>query len=151
VLDVTVDPPVILRIGGLGREAIEDTIGPIQWTDADELLKRSPGTRHRHYAPDARVVLIETGDGEKFKKQIDYYRQSGKRIGTITHSKNLNAIEPTSMHIILEESIEYFARNLFRALRELDKMHADVIVIESVQESGIGEAIMDRLRKASAR
>src|SRR3989304_5735813 len=57
VLDVTVDPPVILRWGGLHKESLEDIIGPVRGAADVELLKRSPGTRHRHYAPRAPVVL----------------------------------------------------------------------------------------------
>jgi L-threonylcarbamoyladenylate synthase len=58
VLDITQDPPVILRKGGLAREAIETVIGPVRADVEGELGKRSPGNRYKHYAPRARVILV---------------------------------------------------------------------------------------------
>ena len=45
--------------------------------------------------------------------------------------------------------MEIFGRYLFRTLRELDAMRVDVIVIEGVEEHGLGATIMDRLRRAA--
>jgi L-threonylcarbamoyladenylate synthase len=149
VLDVTVDPPIILRIGGLSREDIAKEIGEVRWTNAVEILRRSPGTRHRHYAPKARVILFPPADEEKFRKFIHQNKEQLKKIGSITYSKVLADIEPTSFHVTLEPSIEHVARNLFRALRELDRQDIDVILVESVEEKGLGAAVMDRLRKAA--
>ena len=149
VLDVTVDPPVILRIGGLSREDIAKEIGEVRWTNAGELLRRSPGTRHRHYAPNARVILFPPADEEKFRQFIQQNKAQQKKVGSITYSKVLAGIEQSSFHVILESSIEHVARNLFRALRELDRLEVDVILVESVEEKGLGAAVMDRLRKAA--
>jgi L-threonylcarbamoyladenylate synthase len=149
VLDVTVDPPIILRIGGLTREDIEEEVGEVRWTYNDELLRRSPGTRHRHYAPNARVVLFEQADSEKFAQLIRQNKAQKKKIGAITYSKILEDIEPSPAHISVESSIEIYARNLFRAMRELDRKSVDVILVESVEDEGLGAAVMDRLRKAA--
>jgi L-threonylcarbamoyladenylate synthase len=58
-------------------------------------------------------------------------------------------IEQSQLHVVIEPSVEQYARNLFQALRDLDRKAVDVIYIESVKEEGIGAAIMDRLRKAA--
>jgi L-threonylcarbamoyladenylate synthase len=150
VLDVTVDPPMILRIGGLSREDIEKEIGEVRWTDTDELLRRSPGTRHRHYAPKASVILFSQADVEKFVQLIRRNKAQHKKIGAITYSKALTGIEPSPFHIAMESSVELYARNLFRVLRELDRKGVDVILVEMVEDSGVGAAVMDRLRKAAA-
>jgi L-threonylcarbamoyladenylate synthase len=149
VLDVTVDPPIILRVGGLSREDIEKEINEVRWTNEAEILRRSPGTRHRHYAPKARVILFPPADAEKFSNYIQQNKDQRKKIGSITYSKVLTNIERSSFHVVLESSIEHVARNLFRALRELDRHDIDVILIESVEEKGLGAAVMDRLRKAA--
>jgi L-threonylcarbamoyladenylate synthase len=149
VLDVTVDPPVILRVGGLSREDIEKEIGEVRWTSAIEMLRRSPGTRYRHYAPNARVILFPTADEKKFKQFIQQNKAQQKKVGSITYSKVLTDIEQSSIHVILESSIEHIARSLFKALRELDRQEVDVILVESVEEKGLGAAVMDRLRKAA--
>jgi L-threonylcarbamoyladenylate synthase len=149
VVDVTIDPPVILRLGGLSKQDIENEIGKVCYTTSVELLRRSPGTRHRHYAPRARVILIPSGDSDKFKTQVNKASNVGKIVGTITHSKRMSFSKIIKYHIMLPSSLELFAHNIFRALRELDKQGVDLIIVEGVEEQGIGAAIMDRLRKAA--
>ena len=149
VIDVTVDPPIILRIGGLSRENIEKEIGETRRTSAQEMLRRSPGTRHRHYAPKASVFLVPQNDREAFVTQLNKMKDDGKKVGAITYSEDLNAIDATKFHIILSSSVERYAQNIFRALRELDNLDVDCMLVESVEEKGIGAAIMDRLVKAA--
>jgi len=149
VIDVTINPPVILRIGGLSREDIEKEIGETRQTSVQEILQRSPGTRHRHYAPKARVFLVPQNDREAFVKQLNKMKDEGKKVGAITYSENINVIDATKFHLILSSSIESYAKNIFRALRELDNLNVDCILVESVEEKGIGAAIMDRLIKAT--
>jgi L-threonylcarbamoyladenylate synthase len=149
VLDVTIDPPVILRIGGLSREDIERVIGDVRCTNEAELLRRSPGTRHRHYAPNAQVILFTKADEKNYKLLIQQNKKLQKKVGSITYSKSLADIEQSSFHVVMKSSIEYVARNLFKALRELDRQEVDVILVESVEENGLGAAVMDRLRKAA--
>jgi L-threonylcarbamoyladenylate synthase len=149
VIDVTENPPAILRVGGLSREDIETEIGETRRTSVQEILRRSPGTRHRHYAPKARVYLIQKNDRESFIKQLNKTNVDGKKVGAITYSKDLNAIEATRFHLVLSSIVEHYAQNIFRALRELDRLDVDCILVESVEELGIGAAVMDRLGKAA--
>ncbi|MEX2117543.1 MAG: L-threonylcarbamoyladenylate synthase [Bacteroidota bacterium] len=149
VVDMTVDPPVILRPGGLHRESLEDIVGEMKVaTDADS-LRRSPGTRHRHYAPRARVVLIPEKDSGALTKLLQEYRQQGKTAGCIVHSPELVRIESGGFFKVLPSPVDFFARYLFRTFRELDQEGADVIIVESVEDRGLGTAVMDRLRRAS--
>jgi L-threonylcarbamoyladenylate synthase len=149
VIDVTVNPPAILRRGGLSREVIEEEIGETRRTDNPEILRRSPGTRYRHYAPNARVILVPKNDREAFVKQLNAMKENGKKIGIITYSKMLKDIDESPYHLVLSSLVESYAQNIFRALRELDTFGLDCILVERVDEQGIGAAIMDRLVKAS--
>jgi L-threonylcarbamoyladenylate synthase len=149
VVDVTVDPPVILRLGGLTQERIEEVIGPVETDKAGERSNRSPGTRHRHYAPRAKVLLVRHGDQAAFAAILQAERQAGKKVGCIVHSSLLSKLETGEFYRVLPSSIDFFARHLFRTLRELDAMRVDVIVIEGVHEEGLGATVMDRLRRAS--
>lgn len=151
VLDVTVDPPVILRLGGLSQQDIENEIGKVRYTTSIELLQRSPGTQHRHYAPHAQVILISSGDKDKIKTRVNKAGKAGKTVGIITHSKRMRFSKVVKCHLTLPSSLKLFARNIFRALRELDKQNVDLIIVEGVEEEGIGAAVMDRLRKAALR
>lgn len=149
VVDVTVDPPAILRLGGLTRERIEEVIGPVETDTTSEQSRRSPGTRHRHYAPKAKVLLVRCEDHAAFANILLEQRQGGKMVGSIVHSSQLSKLESGEFSRVLPSSIDIFARYLFRTLRELDAMRVDVIVIEGVREDGLGATVMDRLRRAA--
>lgn len=151
VVDVTIDPPMILRLGGLSRELIESIIGKIGTSSDDKVLQRSPGTRHKHYAPNAQVILFPENGKQEFLQLIKKYESEGKKVGMILHSDVFRNLEIKNLFIAINSSIEHIARNIFRALRELDKKEVDVILVESVSEKGIGASVMDRLRKASIR
>jgi L-threonylcarbamoyladenylate synthase len=166
VLDLTVDPPMVLRPGGVTLEELRAVLGDVQMLDAahTEAAKRSPGTRSRHYAPRAQVLLIEQGAAEAALKEL-----SGKRVGVLVHGTRLRLDRTSSpangrrrrtvqtksgggevIIIQMPRSLKAYARRLFAALRELDEQGVDVIVVEKLQERGLGRAIMDRLRRASS-
>ena len=149
VIDVTIEPPAILRLGGLNREDIEKKIGKTLRTNAQELLRRSPGTRHRHYAPKAHVLLVPQNDRGAFENQLSKLKNDGKIVGTITYSKELNSVDTTIYHLTLSSSVERYAQKIFHALRELDSLNVECIIVESVEKKGIGAAVMDRLNKAT--
>jgi len=149
VIDVTVEPPVILRLGGLPVSRIEEVIGRVATGARQELLVRSPGTRHRHYAPRARVFLVNEHDVAAFSGLIRTLRQEGKSVGCIIHSKELALVESGKDVRVLPSGTEILARYLYRTLRELDQQGIDVIIVEGVPEEGLGATIMDRIRRAS--
>lgn len=148
IIDVTVAPPLVLRYGGLPLNRIEEVIGRIETTKEEIYLRRSPGTRHRHYAPKARVIVIEENDLKQFQELVHAYRT--KRIGCIFHSEELKGHATENCEIALMESIEDLSRKLYDAFRKFDEMLIDVIVVEAVTEKGIGGAVMDRVRRAAA-
>ena len=74
VLDVTGDVPVILRRGLITAEMIKKIVGSCVYAgEGDELNKRSPGTRYRHYCPKTKTVLF---DGDKLSKALKLYDKS---------------------------------------------------------------------------
>jgi L-threonylcarbamoyladenylate synthase len=98
----------------------------------------------RHYSPRVALQLLQPGDPLP-RPRLD------ERIGLLLFmerqgTEGYAAIEVLSPNGNLVEA----AANLFAALRRLDSVKLDRVVIESVPESGIGRAIMDRLRRASA-
>lgn len=147
VIDVTTSPPTILRLGGLARETIEGVVGTLATSHDLDTLKRSPGTRHRHYAPDANVELIEAGDSARLEKLIVQYRGLGKRVACILHSLNIEEVNETLL--VVSTDVNDYARYLFQTMRIFDEQKVDLIIVESVPEVGVGEAVMDRLRRAA--
>lgn len=149
VVDVTVDPPMILRLGGLTKERIAEVIGPVDIDTGGTRKARSPGTRYRHYAPRATVLLVRHEDREGFAALLREQRQAGKTVGCIVHSPLLAKLESGEFYRVLPSAMEIFARHLFRTLRELDALRAEVIIVEGVPEQGLGATVMDRLRRAA--
>lgn len=150
VVDVTIDPPVILRMGGLTRERIEEVVGVVHVQGSGVDVRRSPGTRHRHYSPRAKLIVIPEGDEQVLKEQLMAHRQTGKKVGCIAHSHALSKIETGQFFRVLPSSVELFTRYFFRTLRELDALNLDVIIVESIPEIGLGAAVMDRLKRAAS-
>jgi L-threonylcarbamoyladenylate synthase len=102
----------------------------------------APGQLPSHYAPSAAVII--TDDLASFEAPTD------KRIGALAFTAapldRFQEMRTLSRAGDLREA----AANLFRCLRELDERQLDLIVAERVPESGLGAAIMDRLRRAAA-
>ncbi len=148
VLDVTTDPPMILRPGWITQEMLSEAIGPVERAASAEELRRSPGTRHRHYSPRARLILIEHGSPD-FIEQVCRDRLEEGSVGLIGYTR-VNITDPHLKTIILQESAADYARRIYSALRTLDKQHVGVIVVEGISEAGEGAAVMDRLRRAAS-
>jgi L-threonylcarbamoyladenylate synthase len=133
------EAPQLLRPGGLPREAIERVLGyPLKQADADTGQPRAPGMLASHYAPRSRVRLnaerIEAGEallafGPEMPPGTD----------------NAAAVMNLSPRRDLAEA----AANLFGYLRALDARGARAIVVMSIPDEGLGEAINDRLRRAA--
>jgi len=140
VLSLQGPRPAILRAGGIAREDIEEVIGETmdQGTDAGRPV--APGQTLSHYAPRTSVLLLHP-DGRI---------PSGRRVGLLclrprASTDGFGAVEVLSRDGDLREA----AVNLFAALHRLDALNLDMILAESVPETGLGAAIMDRLRRAS--
>ncbi|HEY6952784.1 MAG TPA: L-threonylcarbamoyladenylate synthase, partial [Bacteroidota bacterium] len=149
VLDITVDPPVILRKGGLTREAIEAVIGKLGTGVGEELSRRSPGNRHRHYSPNAKVVLVKRGDSIGLGSLLAGLNTEKEHIGCILHSIPDPRSGPGLAIRRVSPDPAKMSHALFDLLRTFDKMGIGLIIVEEVEEQGLGAALMDRLRRAS--
>lgn len=145
VLDLCHERPLLLRRGGVTHEQLVALLGPVDCVDAGDAaaIARSPGLRHRHYAPRARVELVVEGEGEAAAARA---LAAGERVALICR----RAVVSAAIVRRLPAALEGFAQVLFATLRALDDEGVERIVVESVPETGIGAAIMDRLRRAAA-
>ncbi len=127
--------PVLLRLGAIPRREIEGVLGhPLAAAEADSPIA-SPGQLAAHYAPDTKLRLDATsvGPGEALLA-FGTAVPKGARL-------TLNLSESGS----LEEA----AAKLFGALRALDQAGASTIAVMPIPDTGLGEAINDRLRRAA--
>jgi L-threonylcarbamoyladenylate synthase len=160
VLDLTVDPPMLLRPGGTPFEALKMVIGDMKlhiFVEAEQELTlqdiRSPGMKHKHYAPKAEVILIE-GNVEavinKVKELSKSFIHKGQKVGILATDETQTSYKADVVKSLGSRSnLESVAQNLFRLLREVDAENVDVIIAEGVSSKGLGLAVMNRLRKAS--
>lgn len=160
VLDVSVDPPVLLRPGGITPSQIEKFIGPIDMDKtilgkiSSENIPKSPGMKYTHYAPKAHVVIVRSKNIEKQTDKISELAKKagseGKKVGICaTHqTKDLySGFEILSMGD--RDNPETIAASLFALLREFDDRGVDIIFAEAVDEHEVGLAIMNRMVKAA--
>jgi len=150
VLDVTASPPVLLRPGGIPREVLEATIGPIQLPQDSATRRRSPGTRYRHYSPRAGLRLLDPEQPHTLRSELATALQHGQRVGCLLHRLELSDVPPDVLVTRIPECLAAYAHALFSALRAFDAAAVDLILVEGVPEKGLGAAIMDRLRRAAA-
>lgn len=149
VLDLTEEPPVILRPGAITKEMLERIIGRVRIETYSEKPK-SPGMKYRHYAPDATLILID-GRYEMVRDKIrDVLKKfkNKKIIAVVTDEAKID-IDVDIIRIGSRKDLGKIAKNLFKILREVDEKGYDVILFEGVDERDLGLAVMNRLRKAA--
>jgi L-threonylcarbamoyladenylate synthase len=160
VLDLSVKPPLVLRPGGTPLEALRQALGNVKlhpFATAEKEVPvekaRSPGMKHKHYAPNAQVIVVEGAIPAvltKVKELVESYKQKGVKVGILATDETLAAYETDVVKSLGSRfNLAFVARNLFRLLREFDAEGVDVIIAEGVPTEELGLAVMNRLRKAS--
>lgn len=122
------DRPVLLRPGAIARTAIEAVAGPLAGAGA---AIRSPGQLESHYAPRA-ALRLNARDKQSDEVLLGFGPSPGAKLN-LSPAKDLKEA----------------ASNLFAMLHELDQQ-ASRIAVAPIPETGLGEAINDRLRRAAA-
>lgn len=136
---------VIYRKGGLAIEkisAILDT--PVKVRAHSSSNPKSPGMLKQHYAPNRQFIV---GNIPELLNQ-----HADKKVAILSFCKTYDAKNLVAQIVLSPtENLEEAARNLFSSMRKLDQLDADIIIAEWLPESGLGRAINDRLKRASAR
>jgi L-threonylcarbamoyladenylate synthase len=140
VVDCTGETPRLLRQGAI---SLEDIRKVVRATDAAFDLTaaaRSPGMRHRHYSPHARVMIVHPDS------EVTDYPYSGGKFGYI----GFRPVDGRFSAVKVCSSITDYAHSLFEFFRECDRKNIDEIHCEAVEKIGIGAALMDRIERAAA-
>ncbi len=167
VLDLTDSPPTILRPGGVTHEQLTAVLGEVaidphaRASDKGGLENgepvRSPGMKYRHYAPRAQTILVEGDPPHVWQTLRDLLLAQGKRRCGLLVSREGEAwlsraeLPPNVAVFALGSRHDpaEFARCIFSALRMMDERNVDVVLIEGIAETGLGLAVMNRLRRAA--
>ena len=143
VVDCSGERPVILRTGAVTLEQLQAVVPETEMYWADETERpRSPGMKHKHYAPKARVVLSRELGVASPKSQVPGPKLNAAFIGLRPSGQGFELVK-------ICNSVEDYAHSLFEFFRECDRREIDTIYCEAVEEIGIGAALMDRLRRAA--
>ena len=140
VIDVTGKDVFLLRAGGLPVEKIMEVTGHVQLPRDQNMKKRSPGTRYRHYAPLIPLVLCENGFYPDELRQYD-----SADLGYLGVHEPPVAVGQK----IMFPDIDSYARGLFTSMRVLEKSGICVIIAEYPGKEGVGLALRDRLKRAA--
>lgn len=158
VLSLATPVPMILRPGGVSREALEAVLGEVDVlarSFASDEVVPSPGTLTKHYAPRARLMLYR-GSREAVllamrQAALDLI-DCGERVGVLITDEDISAFSSTSA--ILQPvgssgDLAVVAQRLFASLRALDQAGVSVILARDFSVTGLGLAIRDRLVRAA--
>lgn len=132
VIDLTVNPPVLLRPGGVSFEKLKKILPNIILHDFKKTTNISPGMKYKHYSPKAKIILFEKTAEKKLTDYKIKLEKKGYKVCILKINNNYNC-----------------SSKLFGEFRNYDEQKTDYILINAVSETGIGLAIMNRARKAA--
>lgn len=132
ILDLTTSQAVVLRAGGITREELSEALNePVLVSDGNPNKPTSPGQLLKHYAPAKRLRINATEP-----ESDEFYIGFGAFDGVLNLSPSGDLREA--------------AANLFAFLRQADKNpHYQKLAMAPIPYEGVGEAINDRIRRAS--
>ena len=148
VVDLTGERPVLLRLGGVSREALERVAGAVDVAGAaptGDAPRPAPGMIERHYAPLARLQRFAPGERAGVWERIAASVATGERVGLVT----FDATGATaSCTIEMPRDGAGYARALYAALHSLDEAGCTVAFVEEIPDGAEWDAIADRLQRA---
>ena len=159
IIDCTVNPPLVLRPGGITLEMLKEIDSNIEIDSAlkskptENFKPKAPGMKYRHYAPKAYLKIIK-GKNEKtieiINEILENYIEKGNDVAILTTDENLNKFNSGKVISLgSENNLNEIAKNLFETLRKCDDLGVQHILCQGFEEKGVGLALMNRLNKAA--
>lgn len=163
IVDLTTEPPQILRPGFVTGEMLEEVLGCVE-NDAtlfhlgDGQVPRAPGMKYRHYAPQGDLAIVRGGKRDVVdyvNRKVQEARKAGEKTGVIAAAQTAGQYRADVVKTIGDRrDEEVIARRLYGILREFDdenvtKIYSESFGGETDGRRGLGQAIMNRLLKAA--
>ena len=160
VVDLTVNPPRLLRPGMIYAESLLAVTGELaQGPGGGEEVLRSPGLLKKHYSPKAKLVVLSWRDEADLASQISNLISQNSKL-KIQNSKlsGVHIIAHTQIPLtekfgrisVIPHDAEAFARAIYAELHQCDDLGAEWIVVEDLPNTGPWRAVRDRLQRAAA-
>jgi L-threonylcarbamoyladenylate synthase len=150
VVDVTGSAPCVLRPGmihGAALAAVIERLDPGPGDVTGQL--RSPGRLPKHYAPQARLVVLAWSDDPDLHRQLRDHGIAASRVHVVAHTHIPSGAGLASVSVIPHDAAAY-ARALYAELHRCDASNPEAIVMEAVPVRAEWQAIADRLERAAA-
>jgi L-threonylcarbamoyladenylate synthase len=144
IVDCSGDELVILRPGGVSRERIEAVSGQLVRAHGDRLV-RAPGTLKSHYAPEATVLVVRN---DELTARVHTLLAAGQRVAVLAPG-TLPGLPPDVVVLDAPRDADEYGRVLYARLREVDRRGVDVLLAVPPPDTGVGAAVVDRLRRAA--
>ncbi len=151
----------ILRPGKITKEDIETVVGNCIVEYDDKLFSNqnknnkveSPGMKYKHYAPSTKCVLVYSENEEKMINKIhdvinEYRNDNVCVIGFNEHKCFFKTDLVEYINLGSKLNLLEISKNIFTALRKVDKLKPSICIVEGVKKEGIGISIMNRLIRA---
>ena len=154
VLDLTVAPPQILRPGMIHEESLVAVMGEVRSqksevrSKSNEML-RSPGLLEKHYAPKAKLLVLNWNNDADLKSQLSTFNLQPSTYCVIAHT-HIPPTEGVARVSVIPHDAEAFARAIYAELHRCDEMGAKLVVVEAPPALPEWSGIADRLRRAAA-
>lgn len=117
-----------------------------EYQEGEKVL--SPGIKYKHYSPSTKCVLVYSKDENKMIDKINQLSY-GKNVVILCKTQNMEKYNIENK-LDMGRNLEEISQNIFTLLRKADKYNAELVLIEGVEKTGLGLAIMNRLIRASA-
>jgi len=148
VVDLTDEKVRVLRPGMISVEAISAVLSDYKVEiDSDKGILKSPGQLKRHYAPNARLLVLNWADDEDLESQIAYSRTPHDRVCVIAHTQIVPGTRFGRVSVLPREAKAY-AKALYDELYRCDKEGAELICVEAPPDDQEWDGINDRLSRA---
>lgn len=144
----------ILRPGKITAEEIQNLGIPVyiekqvlgEYKEGEKVL--SPGIKYKHYAPNTKCILVYSNDNTKMVEKVKELSKN-KDVTILCKEENLSKYNVKNK-LNMGKNLDEISQNIFTLLRKADKLNSELIIVEGVEKTGLGLAIMNRLIRASA-
>lgn len=153
VITLVTKPPKLLRPGGITLDELRDVLGKVDVDSAvlNKISKdqkvSSPGMKYKHYAPNAKVVLIKS-DRDNYIKYVNEHANAD--VAALCYDEDRKFLNVFSVSYGAQNDGKSQAKGLFYALREIDKnKEIRIIYARCPDADGVGLAVYNRLIRAA--
>lgn len=152
VITMATQVPMLLRPGQITLEQLQSVLGTVEVADAvmhqleQDAVVASPGMKYKHYAPKAKMVLLE-GSYEAYKLYVNSHADNG--VAALCYTGEEADLKVPAVTYGAKNCEEEQARALFDALRKLDKMNCRLVYARCPKAEGVGLAVYNRMIRAA--